>query len=159
MNLNERIKKNEKYFKGMEIIANTVIIKVQYGDKWGAYPSSDETIKIAKSEENVNEWYYYGDYTFSIIDEIFDLIEETIEMNLAAIERLDLFNQKMEELKDLFANESLPRLKTLTFVLQDINKPKYKKRKKKEIEDDKIDIIDNNVIKTEDNEIKKEIEV
>jgi hypothetical protein len=129
MTLQERIKKNEAYFKGMEIVNNTAIIKVLYGEKWGAYPSADEQIKVAKSEEVPNEWFYYGDYTYTIIDEIFDLIEETIDMNLSAIERLGLFNQKMEELKELFANEPLPKLKTLSFHFEE-EKPKRNKKKK-----------------------------
>lgn len=129
MTLQERIKKNEAYFKGMEIVNNTAIIKVLYGEKWGAYPSADDRIKVAKSEEVPNEWFYYSDYTYTIIDEIFDLIEETIDMNLSAIERLGLFNQKIDELKELFANESLSKLKTLSFHFEE-GKPKRNKKKK-----------------------------
>ena len=158
MNLTERIKKIEEYFKGMEIISNTVIIKVQYGDKWGAYPSSDESIKVAKSEEVINEWYYYSDYTYTVIDEIFDLIEETIEMNLSAIERLNLFNQKMEELKQLFADESLSKLKTLTFqfIEEKRNKKKKTTKKKEEMNVEPIEVISDVVIE-EYNEEKVEV--
>lgn len=131
MTLQERIQKNEKYFRGMEIVNNTVIIKVLYGEKWGAYPSQDENIKVAKSDEVKNEWFYYADYTYTVIDDIFNLIEETIEMNLSAIERLELFNIKMEELKTLFANESLQKLKTLSFQFEEIKKTKKNKSKKK----------------------------
>lgn len=130
MTLQERIKKNEAYFRGMEIVNNTAIIKVLYGEKWGAYPSQDEHIKVAKSDDVPNEWFYYADYTYTIIDEIFDLIEETINMNLSAIERLHLFNQKMEELKEIFANETLDKLKTLQFKFEEEKKSKRKKSKK-----------------------------
>jgi hypothetical protein len=139
MTLQERIKKNEAYFKGMEIINNTAIIKVLYGNKWGAYPSQDEKIKVAKSEEVPNEWFYYGEYTYTIIDEIFDLIEETIEMNLSAIERLELFNTKMMELKELFADEPLQKLKTLTFQFNEVKPKKNTKRKKKEITEEETE--------------------
>lgn len=131
MTLQERIQKNEKYFRGMEIVNNTVIIKVLYGEKWGAYPSQDEIIKVAKSDDVKNEWFYYADYTYTVIDDIFNLIEETIEMNLSAIERLELFNVKMEELKTLFANEPLQKLKTLSFQFEEIKKTKKNKSKKK----------------------------
>lgn len=130
MTLQERIKKNESYFRGMEIVNNTAIIKVLYGEKWGAYPSSDEKIKVAKSEEVPNEWFYYSDYTYTVIDEIFDLIEETVEMNLSAIERLRLFNEKMEELKQLFADEPLSKLQTLTFHFVEEEKSKRRNKKK-----------------------------
>ena len=131
MTLQERIQKNEKYFRGLEIVNNTVIIKVLYGEKWGAYPSQDEIIKVAKSDDVKNEWFYYADYTYTVIDDIFNLIEETIEMNLSAIERLELFNVKMEELKTLFANEPLQKLKTLSFQFEEIKKTKKNKSKKK----------------------------
>ena len=139
MTLQERIKKNEVYFRGMEIVNNTAIIKVLYGEKWGAYPSPDERIKVAKSEEVPNEWFYFSDYTYTVIDEIFDLIEETIDMNLSAIERLGLFNQKMEELKELFANESLVKLKTLTFHFEE-EKPKRGNKKKKAVKVEKPNV-------------------
>lgn len=150
MTLQERIQKNEKYFRGMEIINNTVIIKVLYGEKWGAYPSQDETIKVAKSEEVKNEWFYYADYTYTVIDDIFNLIEETIDMNLSAIERLELFNNKIEELKALFANEPLPKLKTLTFHFEEIKKPK-KKRQKKNVIENKEEIVSEVSVNVEEN--------
>lgn len=152
MSLQERIQKNESYFKGMEIVNNTVIIKVLYGEKWGAYPTADERIKVAKSEEVPNEWFYYADYTYTIIDEIFDLIEETIDMNLSAIERLNLFNQKMEELKELFASESLPKLKTLSFHFEE-EKQKRNKRKKNVKKENTVEIVEEeNVVIEENNE-------
>lgn len=130
MTLQERIKKIEHYFKGMEIVNDTVIIKVLYGNKWGAYPSQDDHIKVAKSEELANQWFYYADYTHTVIDEIFDLIDETIDMNLSAIERLELFNTKNSELRELFVNEPLSKLKTLTFTFHEPKKTKKKKTKK-----------------------------
>ena len=51
-------------------------------------------------------------------------------MNLSAIERLELFNVKMEELKTLFANEPLQKLKTLSFQFEEVKKIKKKKSKK-----------------------------
>lgn len=50
-------------------------------------------------------------------DKIFDAVEYTIRFNMEAQERLTLFNEKVEELKKLFVEESLERLKTLSFVL------------------------------------------
>lgn len=158
--LQERIKKNEEYFKGMEIVNGVVIVKVQYNDKWGAYPSSDseQKIKVAKSEEIPNEWFYYADYTYTIIDEIFDLIEETIEMNLSALERLHLFNQRMEELKQIFANESLDKLKTLSFNFIEEKKSKKKRNgKKMPITNAKQDELTSPILVQENNEEKVEV--
>jgi 1,2-phenylacetyl-CoA epoxidase catalytic subunit len=159
MTLQERIKKNEVYFRGMEIVNNTAIIKVLYGEKWGAYPSPDEKIKVAKSDEVPNEWFYYSDYTYTVIDEIFDLIEETIDMNLSAIERLGLFNQKMEELKELFANEPLPKLKTLTFHFEEEKSKRNNRKKKKNKEEIPTDEIKSEVVYEVENNEEINVEV
>ena len=126
--LQDRFKNNAAYFRGMEVINNTLIIKVQYQPKWGVFPSEDETIKVAKSEEVPNEYFYYADYMTVTIDSVFDLIEATIEMNLSAAAKIELLNEKFEELKQLFASESLERLQTLTFTMKE---PKRKTSKKK----------------------------
>lgn len=159
MTLQERIKKNEVYFRGMEIVNSTAIIKVLYGEKWGAYPSPDEKIKVAKSEEVPNEWFYYSDYTYTVIDEIFDLIEETIDMNLSAIERLGLFNQKMEELKELFANEPLSKLKTLTFHFEEEKSKRNNRKKKKNKEEIPTDEIKSEVVYEVENNEEINVEV
>ena len=112
----------------MEMTNGIIIIKVQYNNKWGVYPSDDNKIKVAKSEDTPNEWFYYGNFNDITVDDIFDLIENTIEMNLSAAAKLELLNSKFEELKNLFATESLERLSTLKFVLS--NKKSYRKNKK-----------------------------
>lgn len=126
--LQERINKISQYFKSMEITNNTLIVRVKYNNKWGVYPSDDEKIKVTKSDDAPNEWYYYGKVEDVTIDDIFDLIENTIEMNLSAAAKLELLNSKFEELKMLFASESLERLATLKFVLS--TKKSYRKNKK-----------------------------
>lgn len=126
--LQERINKISQYFRSMEMTNGVIIIKVQYNNKWGVYPSDDNKIKVAKSEETPNEWFYYGNFNDITVDDIFDLIENTIEMNLSAAAKLELLNSKFEELKNLFATESLERLSTLKFVLS--NKKSYRKNKK-----------------------------
>lgn len=126
--LQERINKISQYFRSMEMTNGVIIIKVQYNNKWGVYPSDDNKIKVAKSEDTPNEWFYYGNFNDITVDDIFDLIENTIEMNLSAAAKLELLNSKFEELKNLFATESLERLSTLKFVLS--NKKSYRKNKK-----------------------------
>ena len=94
--LQERIKDNALYFRGMEMTNGILIIKVQFEEKWGVYPNQAETIKVAKSTETPNEWFYYGDFDVVSFDEIFDLIEETVTMNINAAKKIDLLNQKGE---------------------------------------------------------------
>lgn len=136
--LQDRIKKNAKYFRGMEMTNGILIVKVLYEDKWGVYPKEDESVKVAKSTEIPNEWYYYGDFDIITFDDVFDLIEETVEMNINAAKKIELLNQKFEELKNIFATESLQKLETLYFAFEEVKKPskpkrKYNKKKKEDI--------------------------
>ena len=136
MKLQDRIVANSSYFRGMEMMNGVIIVKVQYENKWGVFPSEDEKIKVAKSEEQPNEYFYYGDMTEVSIDDIFDLIESTVEMNVSAAAKLELLNVKFEELKMLFAKEPLERLQTLTFELKTPKSSKKKKTTKKEKKED-----------------------
>ena len=113
--LQDRIKDNAKYFRGMEMTNGILIVKVLYEEKWGVYPKDDESVKVAKSTELPNEWYYYGDFDVITFDDVFDLIEETVEMNINAAKKIQLLNQKFEELKQIFATENLQKLETLYF--------------------------------------------
>lgn len=154
--LQKRISGLSPYFRGMEITNGTLIVKVLYEDKWGAYPSEDERVKIAKSEEMPNEWFYYADYEVVPMDEVFNLIEETIHMNKSAEKKLELLSQRFEELKTLFATESLERLETLHFVLDAEPKTKTKRKsspKKKKVnkESEKIEM-ENQITVEENNE-------
>lgn len=155
--LQKRISSLSPYFRGMEITNGTLIVKVLYEDKWGAYPSEDDRVKIAKSEEIPNEWFYYADYEVVPMDEVFNLIEETIHMNKSAEKKLELLSQRFEELKTLFATESLERLETLHFVLDAEPKSKSKRKistKKKKVnkESEKVEEIESQVTIQENNE-------
>lgn len=150
--LQDRINKISEYFKSMEIANNILVIKVEYNNRWGVFPSEDGAIKVCKSEEVQNEYFYYADYLTVNIDSIFDLIEDTIEMNISAELKIQLLTDKIEELKVLFTNEPLEKLKNLYFDFKEIEKPKkrkskkYKKEENKPIETDTNVSVDNNVI-------------
>lgn len=129
--LQDKINKISKYFKSMELTNGTFIVSVRYEPKWGVFPSEDGEIKVTPSEEVADEWFYYAKASEKTIDDVFDLIDETIDSNLAAAEKYKLLIDKFEELKKMFAEEDLDRLKTLKFVL---GKPKKVKKPKKTVE-------------------------
>ena len=135
--LQDRIKDNALYFRGMEMTNGILIVKVLFEDKWGVYNSENDTIKVAKSTETPNEWYYYGDFDNITFDDVFDLIEETVTMNINAAKKIELLNQKFEELKHIFATEKLEKLESLYFAFSEptTTKPRKKYNRKKKIEE------------------------
>lgn len=69
-------------------------------------------------------------------DCIFDAVDYIIDFNKRVEERRELLKQKAEELKNLFASETLDKLKTLTFVFEsEQEEPKKRKGAKKVVTD------------------------
>ena len=134
--LQDRINKISEYFRGMEITNNTYIVRVSFKDRWGVFPSEEKGIKVCKSEEVANEFFYYANYITASIDDVFDLIEETISMNIDAEMKINLLSVKMDELKMLFSSESLEKLQTLYFAFNEVSKPLTPKKRKKRKKND-----------------------
>jgi hypothetical protein len=160
MNLQDRIKKNEGYFKSIEIHNGYLTMIVNFKPKWGVFPSPDEKIKVGNSPSgNKNEWVYYGKYDEVTVDDIFDLVEQTIDVNLEAALKIELMSEKIEELKKLFSETPYSKLQTLTFNISDTNNSKTKNKSKKANKRSKIEENDVNdvIIASKEEPLKSEI--
>lgn len=129
--LQDRIQSLQPYFLSIEVKESLYIVKVLLPNKWSAYNREDEVIKVVKSDTDKNTWFYYAEIKDVELNDIFDLIEETIATNESVTKKIALMKTKMEELKDLFQNESLERLETLEFMFKNVKKTKVKSAEKK----------------------------
>lgn len=138
--LQDRMNDMRPYFKAIEMYNEALIVKVQFPQKWKAYNSSDERIKVVPSETVANEMFYYASSEDSTYDDIFDLIEETIKANQDIILKIKLLKEKVEELRGIFSELSYDELKTLKFVTENTKTTKgRKKHTKKEKEPQKAE--------------------
>lgn len=137
LQVEDYILKIGEYFEGIERYNDALIVRVKLPERWGTYPSSDERIKVAASEEVPNEYYYYGSSNDVNLEDIFQLILETIQMNKDVLLKIELLKEKVQELKDLFDTKPLEELKTLKFVTEQPKKTKAKRKytKKKKVEE------------------------
>ena len=137
LQVEDYISKIGEYFEGIERYNDALIVRVKLPERWGVYPSSDERIKVAPSEEVPNEYYYYGSSNDVNLEDIFQLILETIQMNKDVLLKIELLKEKVQELKDLFDTKPLDELKTLKFVTEQPKKAKAKRKytKKKKVVD------------------------
>ncbi len=135
--LQDEIMKLGDYFRGIEYYNDALIVKVNFPPRWQVYPSKDGNIKPAKSESNVGEYYYYGNMNKVSLDDIFGVIKETIEANKDAELKIQLLNDKANELKELFKTTPYEKLLGLKFVIEEpkVEKPKRKYNKKKKVEE------------------------
>lgn len=139
--LQDEIMKLGDYFRGIEYFNDALIVKVNFPPRWQVYPSIDGNIKPASGEKIAGEYFYYGDMNKVSLDEIFELIKETIDANKDAESKIQLLNDKVNELKELFKREPLDRLLKLNFIIEEAKEKKQKRKynKKKKVEDVKVE--------------------
>ena len=130
--LQDRLNKIKEFFQSIEQYEGKWVICVKYRSKWGAYPSEDGKIKAVPDEHTPDVWWYYANDSKVDIDSIFDLIDETIQTNLDAVRKVELFKLKADELKRIFSDETMPfsKLQTLEFTFSDTESEKDEKPKK-----------------------------
>ena len=135
--LQNKIELIKPYFRSLETYNDALIIRVQFPPKWAVFPSDDGKIKAAPSDQKAYEYFYYGDSNKVSLDDIFDFIKETVEVNQSIEEKAKLLMQKTKELQELFETTPLETLKTLNFVMESIkkSKPKRKYTRRKKVQE------------------------
>lgn len=101
------------------------IISLEYNDEWSIIEPENSKIEYLKKDNR----HYYGSSidNSSIIDEVFELIRNTINYNKDIEKKLNLFQDKIKELQEIFAQEEYEDLLTLEFKIK--KKRKYIKKK------------------------------
>lgn len=133
--MKDSINKIKDYFVSMEMYDGNWVVCVKFKPKWGAYSSEDGRIKVGPDDKVPDLWWYYGASNDVDIDEIINLINETVETNLEAIKKVELFKLKAGELKQIFSDEtiSFKKLQTLKFVFDDNPVESVKQEPKKRV--------------------------
>lgn len=130
-NLQDRMNDMKPYFKGIEMYNDALIVKMLFPKNWRVYNSSDDIVKVTKSENLENEYFFYGNSNYTTYEGIFDHIDVIIKENKEISLKLQLLKEKAEELKELFSTHSYEELLSLKFSLQEKKKSTAKKRPQK----------------------------
>lgn len=145
MTLQENLKEFSPYNIDFKIQNEWFVIGVEYNDKWQIIKPSNNKIEYVKEG---NKHYYGASMNEIDINDIFQCIRETIKYNQDLEKKLDLFQKKMEELQDIFANEEYENLINLEFKIE-----KNKKKPKKKTNKNKVKKADNLLKEIVDNTI------
>ena len=117
-----RIDKIKQYFREMQVTkveeTNVIYVVVSFPQKW----IIDDEI-TGKYDVNVMDGKEPGEYYFCAelsvgFDKVFDAIDHCIGVNRDAMERAQIFQEKIAELKEIFGDgtRTTEELKTLEFV-------------------------------------------
>lgn len=132
MTFQERVMKLENYRPDITFKDGAFILKIRFNRSWRVIEPQDKE-RIAFAKDNNTEGLYWYVAHIEDVDELFDLIDETIEVNQELERKRDLYKSKVDELKELFLSDiTYEKLCTLEFTFAKQKKEKTQKRKKAE---------------------------
>lgn len=132
MTFQERVMKLENYRPDITFKDGAFILKIRFNRSWRVIEPQDKE-RIAFAKDNNTEGLYWYVAHIEDVDELFDLIDETIEVNQELERKRDLYKSKVDELKELFLSDiTYEKLCTLEFTFAKQKKEKAQKRKKTE---------------------------
>ena len=124
MDINERINSIGKYFSAFNVQDGVVFLATTFPDKWTLFDplmiSQEFNVQIKQNEDKT---YFLCDISDGL-EPIFNAADFIIEQNKVLEEKTTLLKEKVEELRSLFEQESLDRLKGLKFAFSDTIKEK-----------------------------------
>ena len=129
-----RINEIGQFFKEMQVTqvdgTSVIYVVVMFPDRWKVYGNvTEEKYNVSVMEGNEPGEYYFCAEMSTGFDAVFNAVDHCISVNKDAMERSQLFQEKLKELKDIFADgaNTIKRLRTLDFVF----KPQKKETKRK----------------------------
>lgn len=124
MELQENLIEFASYNIDFKIQDGWFIIGIQYDNDWTVIEPQNSKIEYLHKDGK----HYYGAIldNDSLINETFDLIRLTISYNKDLEKKVDLFQEKVKELQNIFANTDYEDLKNLEFKVK--KKRKYVKK-------------------------------
>lgn len=107
------------YNLSMRIQDGYYIFTLHYPQKWkGIAPEDGGAIHVVNDDSDPTVFYYMTEVSNGV-DEIFELVDETISYNRELELKASLIKEKVKELEELFISESYDRLLNLRFVIDD----------------------------------------
>lgn len=129
MTFQERVKRLEEYRPDISFKDGAFVLKLRFKPSWRIIQPNDPE-KLACAEDNKTKGLWWYVVKIEEIDELFDLIDATIEANIEMERKSELYQAKVEELKELFLSDaSFEKLSSLQFTFPKPKKGKSAKAK------------------------------
>ena len=106
------------------------MVKVVYPSGWIATPT--DKVSVEKFPDSPNTWLYWSEKDQAEVEDIVDVVADTVVANNNRMLKERLFDSKVEELRKLFDQNGYEALAGLTFVIKPEKKKPGRKPKKEE---------------------------
>ena len=124
------------YLSQIRVVENYIVFDVLFPNSWKVpkkYINEDKFVNQGTNEDNLILLWFVSDLSDDDIELTKNNILGIINYNLEREEKEKLLENKINELKSIFSNESLDSLKNLKFDLKTIKKIANEKRKNDEL--------------------------
>lgn len=120
-----------EYNIGLQTYKGNFVISLTYPDGWAVIEPSDEKIRFMRDGEVSGKYYYVVPTSEGEdgLNSIYSVVNETVLYNKELQEKVDLLNEKIQELSDIFVNNPISELRKLEFVFKGKKKKPVKKAK------------------------------
>lgn len=103
------------------------LIGVTFPDGYGVYNSADDRIHVLDDTKGESRLYWYVAQDLSVtVNDVIEFIDNTVDANIEAIKKAKLYELKVKELRNFFADTdmSYSELEALTFKFKEEVKTK-----------------------------------
>jgi hypothetical protein len=112
--IQSRLDNLQPYVTGIRYLQNIIFVDAVFKDNWVI--QSSENIKQIVNDENTNHYIFYSEKEGITIDNLLDYIEKIININNERELKHQYLILKVDELKKIFKENNLSKLKTLKFI-------------------------------------------
>ena len=103
------------------------LVGVTFPDGYGVYNSADDRIHVLDDTKGESRLYWYVAQDLSVtVNDVIEFIDNTVDANIEAIKKAKLYELKVKELRNFFADTdmSYSELEALTFKFKEEAKTK-----------------------------------
>lgn len=120
-----------EYNIGLQTYEGNFVVSLRYPDGWSVIEPSDKNIRFMRDADKKGVYYYVVPTSDGEdgLSGVFKVINETVLYNKELQEKVELLNEKINELHDIFVNNPISELRKLEFVIKGKKKKNPKKTK------------------------------
>jgi hypothetical protein len=118
-NIQKTLDSLQPHVIGIRYLEGVPVVDVVLKENWVV--NNESNIKKVKGNNELNYYMFYSEVPEIGIDELLDSVKSTINLNIEHENKQQLLKVKVNELKKLFTESKLEKLKQLRFVFNDSN--------------------------------------
>lgn len=119
--LEEKLERLKGVWGTIECYEGKYVISAKYPPNYNVYNDPLNRIKVVDDTKNSGMYWYVGEDLSLNIENIIDFIDETVNANIEAIKKAELYEAKVKELQEFFNNDNMSYqdLEALSFSIKD----------------------------------------